>query len=469
MTQISIMSGIYTDETSDWRGFMPVNKELIMGDNGVAKGYLGQVHGATQQTSGYGRSRGGIERNGACFRVMGSRLLGVTESGATSDYGDVGDDGRLVSLDYSFDRLAIASAGKLWYLIDGATSVVQVTDPDLGAANDVLFIDGRFMTTDGTSLVITELSNPMAVDPLKYGSAETDPDPIYGLCKIRGEVYALGRFTIQNFRDVGGGGFPFTNNPGGFIPRGIVGRKAWSYFHETFAFLGCARRERPSVYIADAGSSRSISTQEVDKLLATLTAEELASVEMEQRNDQNEQRLFMHLPDRSLCYMAQASAAVGEPVWITLRNGVEMDGAYPVRHLVPCFGKWLCASPDGRIGYVDEESAKFWGIDQGWEFRTNFLYNGSRGGIIHKLELVGLPGRVAFGDEAKIFLSTSIDGETFGREFAISAGKFGQRSKRLVWWLNRRFANSVVLRFRGVGNAHISFTRLEADVEALAA
>ena len=468
MTQIGILGGIYTDETADWRGFMPVNKEPIMGDNGVAKGYLGQVHGTTALASGYGPSRGGINWNGVCYRVMGSRLVSITEAGAVTDYGDVGNDGLPVSLDYSFDRLAITSAGNLWYLLVAGMTLLQVTDPDLGAALDVLFVDGRFMTTDGTSLVITDLTDPTSVDPLKYGSAETDPDPVMAICKIRGEVYAIGQYTTQNFRDVGGSGFPFTNNLSGLIPRGIVGRKAWCYYLDSFAMLGCARRERPSVYIAGAGTTQPISTQEVDKLLAALTADQLAAVEMEARNDQNEQRLFLHLPDRTLCYMNQASAAAGQPIWITLREGLELNQAYTARHLVPCYGKWLIASTNGDIGFVDEDSALFWGRDQGWEFRTNFLYNGSKGGIIHRLELIGLPGRAAFGGEARIFFSTSIDGETYGNERAISGGKFGERSKRLVWWPNRRFANSVALRFRGVGNAHISFTRLEAEVEALA-
>jgi len=468
MTQIPILSGTYTDETADWRGSMPVNKEPIFGDNGVAKGYLGQVHGLTALASGYGRSRAGINWNGLVYRVMGSKLVSVTSAGAVTVLADVGDDGNPASMDYSFDRLAITSAGNMYYLL-ASGSFVQVTDPDLGKVFDVVFIDGRFMMTDGTYLVITDLADPMSIAPLKYGSAESDPDPIQAICKVRGEIYALGQYTIQNFQDVGGSGFPFTNNPGGFIPRGIVGRKAWCYFNESFAFLGNSRWERPTVFVAGPGSSSSISTQEVDKLLAALSPTDLANVMLEARNDQNEQRLFMHLPDRTLCYMNQASIAVGEPVWVTLREGVALDGAYTARHLVQCYGAWQVASSGGNIGFVDEDAPGFWGNTASWQFQTNFLYNESRGAILHRLELVGQTGRADFGASPVIYMSTTTDGKTFGQERMISGGKFGERNKRLVWWPNRRFSNFMGVKFRGEGSAHSSFTRLEIEAEPLSA
>jgi hypothetical protein len=382
--------------------------------------------------------------------------------------GNVGDDGLPCSLDYSFDRLAVTSNGNLFYVLSDDT-FSQVTDPNLGHVFDVLFIDGRFMLTDGTSLILTDLTDPTVIDPLMYGSAEEDPDPIMAICKVRGEVYALGQYTIQNYQDVGGAGFPFSNNVGGIIPRGIVGRKAWTYFNETFAFLGGDKRERPSVYIAGAGESKSISTTEVQKLLAALTAGQLADVALEVRNDQNDQRLFMHLPDRTLCYMNQTSLATGTPVWITLREGDFLDQPYSARHLTFCQNLWMVATADGRVGVVDEANPAFWGEMPCWSFQTDFLYNASRGAIVHRVELVGLPGRAAFGADPVIFLSTTTDGETWSQEQAISGGRFGERGKRLVWWPNRRFAAIMGLRFRGVGEAHSSFTRLEVEVEPLAA
>jgi len=468
MTAIPILNGTYTDESADWRSAMPINKEPIIGDNGISRGYLGTVSGIVQWASGYGADRGAINWNGTVYRVMGSSLVSVASSGAVTVLGNVGNDGLPVSMDYSFDRLAITSNSNLFYLT--ATGVLsQVTDVDLGKVFDVMFVDGRFMLTDGTYLVITELSDPTSIDPLKYGSAEVDPDPIQAICKVRNEVYALGQYTIQNLQDVGGAGFPFANNPGGMIPRGIAGRKSWCYFNESFAFVGGGRREQPTVMVASAGQALSISTQEVDTLLAALTPDQIAAITMEQRNEQNEQRLYVHLPDRTLVYMNQASIASGKAVWMTLRDGLLIDQSYSARNLVFCYGKWVVGSPTGLIGYLTDSVPTRWGSEVGWQFQTNFVYNESKGGIVHRLELVGLTGRGTSSADNKIFISSSNDGELWGLEFAISAGKAGERAKRLVWWPNRRFAHFIAFKFRGTGTNYSSFTRLEAQIEALAA
>ena len=103
----------------------------------------------------------------------------------------------------------------------------------------------------------------------------------------------------------------------------------------------------------------------------------------------------------------------------------------------------------------------------GWQFGTTMLYNSSFGAVVHELELVCLPGRVQVTDDPVIWTSYSIDGETWSQERAISAGKQGDRTKRLRWLQQGFWANYRIQRFSGTSDAHISFARLEAQVEAL--
>jgi hypothetical protein len=84
-----------------------------------------------------------------------------------------------------------------------------VVDPDLGTPIDVKWIAGYYVTTDGVNIVVTELNDPTAVNPLKYGSAEADPDKLWAVDELRNEMYAFGRYTIQVFENVGGDLFPF--------------------------------------------------------------------------------------------------------------------------------------------------------------------------------------------------------------------------------------------------------------------
>jgi hypothetical protein len=202
--QVPILSsGIFTDNGPDLRTSYPVNLVPVPKDSGISAGFLRPGDGIVANGTGPGVDRGGINWNGVCYRVMGTKFVRVDSNGTVTELGDVGGPvNSLVSMDYSFDRLAIASGGRLYYW-SPSLGLIQVTDPDLGTVLDVVWVDGYFMTTDGEFLVVTELSDPTQVNPLKYGSSEVDPDPVLALLKLRNEIYALNRNTIEVFRQRG--------------------------------------------------------------------------------------------------------------------------------------------------------------------------------------------------------------------------------------------------------------------------
>ena len=201
MPQISILSGVYVDTAPDFRASYPVNMVPIAQPQGISAGYIRPAEGIDLFASGPGADRGGIVWNGVHYRVMGGQLCSVSTAGVVTQLGAIAGTGQAV-LDYSFDRLAIAGGGNLYYW--NGTTLTQVTDPDLGTVVDFVWVDGYFMTTDGEFLIVTELNDPTAVNPLKYGSSEADPDPVKALHKVRNEVYALNRHTVEVFTNVGG-------------------------------------------------------------------------------------------------------------------------------------------------------------------------------------------------------------------------------------------------------------------------
>jgi hypothetical protein len=195
---------------------------------------------------------------------MGTSLVKVASDGSVTTIGDVGGSGP--SLRGGFDRFGVRSSDKL-YFYDG-TTLTLVTDPDSGPVLDLIWIDGYYMTTDGTSVIVTELNDPTSIMPLKYGSAEEDPDMVTGLLKFRDEAYAVGRNTIQVFRNVGGNGFPFAVVKGASIPVGCVGPMAKCLYGDSFAFVGSAANEAIGVYVAGSGNATRISSRDVDDELA---------------------------------------------------------------------------------------------------------------------------------------------------------------------------------------------------------
>ena len=467
--QIPILNGIFTDDgQAEIRTSYPVNLIPVPKQSGISNGYLRPADGLVKNGEGPGVNRGGIERDGVCYRVMGTKLCSIAADGAVTVLGDVGGtDDNLVTLDYSFDLLAIASGGKLFYW-DG-TSVNQVTDPDLGLVLDVVWVDGYFMTTDGEFIIVTELLDPYAVNPLKYGSSEIDPDPVVALVKLRNEIYALNRHTIEVFDNVGCNLFPFQRIEGAQIQKGCIGTQACCVFVQTIAFLGSGRNESPGIFLGVNAQASKISTMEVDEILTNYTEVQLATVKLEARNDRNHQHLYVHLPNQTLVYDYTATQATNIPVWFILSTSTTGLSQYKARDIVWCYDKWLIGDPSSNvIGYFENNIGTHYGNNVRWEFSTNIIYNEGRGAIFHELELVALTGRVAFGSDPVISTSYSVDGQTWSQSRSIRAGKQGNRSKRLVWFQQGSMTNWRIQRFTGESDAHISFARLEAQLEPLA-
>ena len=464
--QVPILQGIYTDSSGDFRQSYPKNLVPVPLQNGVSSGYLRPADGLVKQGDGPGEDRGGINWDNVCYRVMGSKLVAIREDGSLEIIGDVGDNDKLVSMTYSFDYLAIASDRKLW-LYD-KQELKQVDDPDTGVVLDVIWVDGYFMFTDGEFIVVTEIDDPFSVIPTKYGSSEANPDDINGLLKLRNESYAINRYSIEVFTNVGGGGFPFQRISGAHIERGAVGTHASTIYNNTLAFVGSALNEANAVWVGVSGQTSKISTREIDIILSGYTEAELSIINMETKFDKGYNHLYIHLKDQTLVYDAVASQEFSTPVWFILTSTLTGLGEYRANNFVYCYDRWLVGDPSSfAYGYTTDKVSNHNGLEIGWEFGTSIVYNETNGAQFHELELVSLTGRTAFGDNPTIWTSYSHDGVTFSNERGIKAGKQGARNKRLIWLQQGHMESTRIQRFRGTSDAFISIARLEARIEPL--
>jgi hypothetical protein len=435
--------------------------------NGISEGYFRPGDGIIHMVDGPGIDRGGINWNGACYRVMGTKFVRVNANWTITIIGDVGGttDDR-VSMDYGFDYLAIASDEKLW-LYDG-TTLAQVTDTDLGPVLDVQWVDGYFMTTDGIYLVVTDLNDPFSVNPLKYGSAETDPDPIVGILKVRNEIYAMGRYSIEVFSNIGGSLFPFARIPGAQVQRGAIGTHACVFWNETIAFLGSGRNEAPAIYVVATGVAEKISTREIDQQLAKYTEDELSTVVLESRINLGLKQLYIHLPDRTLIFDANASQVIEFPCWYYASTSLVGNSQYRARNMVWCYNQWIVSDPQTyALGIFTETLSSHWGQVVGWEFNTSIIFNESRGVLFHELELVALNGRSELGVDSTIWTSYSVDGESWSVEKGAKVGRQGDRRKNITWLRNGYARDWRIQKFRGTSDAFLSVARLEMRIEPL--
>lgn len=471
MTQISILSGVTAGAGADIRTSYPVNMIPVPKESGVSSGYLRTAEGIVKfnkdNSTLIGRGRGSILWNDVAYWVIGDKLCTILEDGTFNSVGIVGDNGKDVSLVYSFDRLAIASNGNLFYFQTGA--LTQVTDENLGTAIDVEWMDGYFITTDGASIVVTDLADPYSVDPIKYGSSEADPDPIVGLIKIRQELLAINRYTIEVFSDVGGGGFPFQRNNGAIIEKGAVGTHMFCRLDQVVAFVGGGRGEPCSVYLGSGGNATKVATREIEDILAEYSEAELAGSNINYRMNRKHQNLCIHLPRHTLVYDAAASISMEVPVWYFLSSSADLSAPLRGRHFLFAYGKWLIddfAYP--LIGEMRDDVFTQYGVEVGWRFDTVLLFNESKAAIISSLELTGTPGRAALKTDPVCFLSWTQDGVTWGDERMISLGKQGERKKRISYRPKIKMEDMMSFRYRGANAAIVSFMRLDAQVEGLA-
>ena len=476
--QIQIVSGTTTDEAANFRASLPLNLIPVPMKTEISSGYLRTADGMIEfadSISSVGADRGAINWDGICYRVIGEFLTRVNADQTIDYLGALSNDGRRSVMVNSFDRLAIASAGQLYYW-SPTLPLAQVTDPDLGLVLDVVWIAGYFVTTDGVSLVATDLGDPFAVNPLKYGSSEVSPDPVNSLLVIRNELIAINRYTIETFQNVGGTLFPFQRIEGAMIPKGSVGTHASCYYLETFAFVGGGYNENISVYVGAPGNAVKIATREIEMQLEAYTEEQIADIVIEARADKMHQFLYVHLPDRTLVYDAMASSIFQEPIWHVLASGPDGDMPYRARNFVNCYGKWLFGDLQStKIGYYTQRDAREFGATVPWQFDTALVFNGTAGAVFDAMELVRLPGREAINPllppvtvEATVFLSYTLDGLSWSAPRSSLRTRPGMTMARTAWRRLGKMALWRGMRFRGMNNPYPdAFARLDARVEAL--
>ena len=450
MSQLPIMAGTVVRDGA-FAASYPVNLEPRAFDSGVSKGQLVSTRGAVSVSTGPGIDRGGIDWNGTLYRVMGSKLVSVTTAGVVTTLGDVGTDGKVCAFDYSFDRLGIRSGTSLYYW--NGTTLTLVTDPDLGAVNDLLWMNGYFLTTDGTFVVATELLDPASVEPLKYGSAEEDPDGITGILKYREELYVLGRYTIQPMDITASINFPFSPVLGATIHYGCIAPAAKCMIAGTFAFVGGAKGEPLGVFVMANGTAARISNKDIETLLAAEPDPTLITVDA--RRFGEEAQLVIHLTSQSIGIALHTSSEADQGAWFTLQSG--RFAPYRLRNAVLCYGShWVGDASTAALGTLSESDTRHFGEIADWQFDTALLYSGEDI-YLSEIELIGQFPTTA----SAVFLSMTRDGVAWSGE--VSRILTGRRDERVVWRPNVRFPQLGSVRFRG--NSRLAIARAEMQAE----
>ncbi|TDV06065.1 packaged DNA stabilization protein [Paraburkholderia caballeronis] len=483
--QIPLASGTYTDAGAEFRTSYPRNLVPVIKNTGISKLFLRSAEGLTRFDVSAptldGFDRGGINWRGTCYRVIGTNFVSVDATGAVTVLGQVPDDGYPVAMAYGYTNqgIGIVSAKTLWFYTiqtpSGGTNptptLQPVTDSNLGKPIDLLWMAGYFVMTDGTYCFVTQLANQFTLNSQLYGSSSNQPDALNCVWKFRNELYLGNRYQIPVMDNEGGTGFPFVENEGATIQKGVIGPYAKAITSQGFAFVGGAQDEAPSVWLsAGLGIATKIATREVEIALAQYAEAQLYFATLEYRAEKEQQFIYLHLPDYTLVYDVASSQAAQEPLWFLLDSSADGTGAWRAWHPVYCYGKFLMGDKiDQRIGFIDPATAAQYGTDARWQFDTIFAYNQTHGVVVNALELVGTYGRAAVGESDTMSMQYTDDGLVWSAPRFISMGAQGKTKKRAQWRPKHFFRNFRGYRFAGFNSAPISFAALEATPEPLSA
>jgi hypothetical protein len=481
--QIPLLNGVYTDIGAEFRTSYPRNLVPVLKDTGISKVFMRSAEGLTRFDAANvtltGTDRGGINWQDTCYRVIGTNFVSISSTGQITVIGQVPNDGNPVVMAYGYSNqgIAIVTAKTLWYYTIQTPSGGTTTNPTLqqclgsgvGAPIDVLWFAGYFVLTDGVSSYVTQLANQFTFNSQLYGSDSNSPDPLNGHLKFRNELYLCNRYTIAVMDNEGGTGYPFVENEGATIQKGVIGPLAKCITSQGFAFVGSAQDEAPSVFLSvGLGIATKIATREIEEVMGTYTETQLYGCTLEYRAEKEQQFVYLHLPDYTFCYDVAGSQAAQQPIWFLLDSSSDSTGSWRAWHPVYCYGKFIFGDKlEPWLAYLDGTTAQQYGTNVRWQFETVFAYNGAQGVQVDAIELIGTYGRAALGETPTMSMQWSNDGRAWSAPRFISMGLQGNTRKRAQWRPHNFFRNFRGFRFAGYNASPVSFAAAEFTGEKL--
>lgn len=157
--------------------------------------------------------------------VHGTTLYSVDTAGAATAVGTIAgsDPVRMAhNANIATQALIVCDAGVYKYQ-SGAVSLLG--DPDLPAgAVDIVFFDQYFIVALADGRFFWSGITDTTFNALDFATAESSPDGLVGIGRIRGEIYLFGDETIEVWANSGAASQPFERLPGGRIQSGCASK-----------------------------------------------------------------------------------------------------------------------------------------------------------------------------------------------------------------------------------------------------
>jgi hypothetical protein len=470
---ISFVKGDKVGSETDWRDALPVNMyavaKPIFGENG----YLVQNYGVSllNTTSG-GKCRGAFynDKQDKHFRVQGNDFLEIDTDGVETILGAVtgyiDDQNQFpyllnppVTLDYSFRTQAVL-ANKRFYLYDSVGGFREVLAVSNLNPIDFCWIDGYYFFTDGENLFHTLITDEEVVEPTDFGVAQFSPDAAIGVEQTEdNKVIVFSRFSIEYFYNDGTSDFAFSRVQGRALKVGCVATHLKTELNSKYYMVGGGRAESLGVHVVSGGGSQKVSTREIDKILKKYQEADLENAHMESYTIDGNSFVKIHLPDDTLLFNETAANAFSLfGAWTVLSSGTQGEpdrSTYPV--LDTRISEWVVGDLlDGSIGIMDDTVATQYEQIAEWSLFSPFIT--IEKGSVDEFEIETIPGFTTSND-AKVFISISYDGITYGAQDIVEYGMQNDYGRRFIARRLGYIRDKFSLRLKGASRSRMAFAK----------
>ena len=468
MASIPFIKGDKVDDNTDFRDALPVNYYAVFRDIYGEKGYMLNYYGLTDFATGQGVSRGSmwVERAGleGQYRVSGTSLIKVEDDQSVTVLGAISGSGQ-ASIAYSLNNVAIVADKKLYYY-NPTDGFRQMTDPDIGEPIDIVWTDFRFVLTDGEYLFQSSLLDETVYEPLDFSGSDFQPDKILGIgLNDDNELISFGALTTEYFVNIGQDNFSYTRIQSKAVKSGIAGTHCKAELKDKFFALTRRANTQYQFSIIQPGSSESITSREIEKVLTEYTSEQLSKTVVEVFVKDATTWMIAHLPNKTLVYNHTLAKAIGiNMAWSIIKTDVYGDNTYRGKDLSydPRFSKWCIGDKLGsKIGFLDDSVCTHYGeIVEGLIY-TSILPLETLS--INQVSLKTIPG-MSPSNDATVFISRTDDMRIYGKEHTEQYGTGFDYNKNFTMRNLGYVRSDTAFKIRTASRSRMAFCRL--DVEA---
>lgn len=219
-----------------------------------------------------GGIRAALFAEGTLYVVAGTRFFSINPSSQIATYigpltGIEGTKPVYIERNRASSlELMIVCGGFGFYYRNNVLGKITDVDADLFSPQSLTFNNGYFVigTSDNRYQAGT-IDNVLSWDPLSFGRADANPDPIVRVDQYQGDIVIFGELTTQFARDVGTTPFPYQTVQS--IDIGCFAANSVATVEQSLAFIASDR----SVRILNGYDAQKISTHAVDRDIQNIT------------------------------------------------------------------------------------------------------------------------------------------------------------------------------------------------------